>query len=170
MKLEEEEREGEGAGESCEIQSLLTIYPPLTTFAYVLQSLVKPPQIPVNPLPLEAERQSPQLIEKQQILLWILFFSHEQEQREIVHSQSHHSCGIQIYLLESRFGKERSSVIAIWSLAGVSMRLILWLSQWKLMAAELMVMPLSLSWARLSITALPSSTSMIGSMITIKYQ
>ena len=26
--------------------------------------------------------------------------------------------------------------------------LILWLSQWKLMAAELMVIPLSLSWAR----------------------
>jgi hypothetical protein len=66
-------------------------FPPLTTFAYVLQSLVKPPQIPVNPVPLVVERQSSQLIEKWQILLWIFLrlLSHQQDQGEVVHPQSH---------------------------------------------------------------------------------
>ena len=99
VKRQHEVKRGRGRGERVRERerelwyptTFRSIYPSLTTFADMLQSLVKSPQMPVDPVPLVVKRQSPQLVEKRQILLWIFLwlFSHEQDQWEVVHPQGH---------------------------------------------------------------------------------
>ena len=69
----ERERERKREREDHKKASFLSfhVHSSLTTFANVLHSFVKPPQIPVNPVSLVVKRQPPQLIEKWQILFGV---------------------------------------------------------------------------------------------------
>ena len=63
----------------------------LTTSADVLKCLVKPAQIPVNPVSLVVKGKLPKLIQEREILFWIFLrlLGNEQHKGEVVHPKSH---------------------------------------------------------------------------------